>query len=143
MAQLTTAAIFVIMVNILMWFSAAAMKDIHPGLSNGLCFNVENSVIGANVQASGEDYVLKNNISQQLPSGEGTISPSSTLNFIDTFVNLLSWIKELPGFLLGIVTAPAVLLACTNLPTIFIVGIDVLWYLLSLLIIVEFIKGSG
>lgn len=143
MANLTIITIFVILVNVLMWFSATAMQDLNPDLKNGLCFHMNATIINENVESSGGQYVLKNNISEQLPSGSGTVSPSSSLNFIDVFVNILSWIKRLPGFLLSLVTAPAVLLACSGLPNVFIIGIDVLWYIISLVVIVEFLKGSG
>ena len=143
MGNLTIITIFVVMVNILMWFSATAMKDLNQDLANGLCFHLESTIINENIQSTDAGYVLKNNISEQLPSGTGSILPSSSLNFIDVFVNILSWIKRLPGFLLSLITAPAILLACSGLPDIFIIGIDVLWYLITLVIIVEFLKGSG
>jgi len=50
MGNLTIATIFIVLVNVLMWFSGIAMLDINPGGS--ICYSPEGSIIGGEYRRS-------------------------------------------------------------------------------------------
>lgn len=143
MGNLTIATIFIVLLNVLMWFSAIAMLDINP--AGTMCYNLEGTVIsetvaGADINAS----VLNNSALNQLPDAQGTVSAGTETNiFTDIFNSVLSWFKTAPGikYVYGVVGAPYNILKCTGLPNAFIIGIGTLWYLVTLLVLVGFLWG--
>lgn len=140
--NLTLATIFIVVVNVLMWFCQIAMLDINP--DGSVCYNLEGSVIDNSITRSGNYSVVDNDIINQLPTSAGTITPSSSTSaFTDIFNNILTWMKSAPGikYVYGVVAAPYNILKCTNLPASFIVGVGTLWYLVTFLVLVAFIWG--
>jgi len=71
MGNLTIATIFIVLVNVLMWFSGIAMLDVNPGGS--VCYSPEGSIIGESIEGSGDGAILNNDALSQLPSGEGVV----------------------------------------------------------------------
>jgi len=142
MGNLTVATIFIVMVNVLMWFSGIAMLDINP--EGSICYSPEGSIIGESIEGSGDGAILNNDALSQLPTGEGTVESGDTGVIItDVFKNILNWFKSAPGikYVYGVVAAPYNILKCTSLPNQFIVGIGTLWYLVSFLVLIAFIWG--
>ena len=146
MGNLTIATIFIVLINVLMWFSAIAIDEINPGGTQ--CYHVEGSIIGASVtDFSNNDFnntIIQNDVENQLPAAQGTVSAGTSTNiFTDIFNSVLSWFKSAPGvkYIYSVVAAPANILNCTTLPIQFKIGIGVLWYLVSLLTLVAFLWG--
>jgi len=142
MGNLTIATIFIVLVNVLMWFSGIAMLDINPGGS--ICYSPEGSIIGESIDGAGDGAILDNDALSQLPSGEGVVETGdSGVIITDVFKNILSWFKSAPGikYVYGVVAAPYNILKCTSLPNEFIVGLGTLWYLVSFLVLIAFIWG--
>lgn len=143
MGNLTIATIFIVLVNVLMWFSTIAMLEINP--DGTFCYNLEGSIIDNTVTSSGNYSVLDNEIIDHLPTSEGvTISPTSTsISFTDIFNNILGWFKSAPGikYIYGVVAAPYNILKCMNLPNLFVAGIGTIWYLVTLLVLIAFMWG--
>lgn len=146
MGNLTIATIFIVLLNVLMWFSAIAMTDINPGGS--VCYNVEGTVIAETIYgtnlSNNDQLVLENDILNQLPEAQGTVSAGTSTNiFTDIFNSVLSWFKTAPGikYVYGVVSAPYNILKCTGLPNAFIIGVGTLWYLVSLLVLIAFLWG--
>ena len=142
MGNLTIATIFIVMVNVLMWFTTLSMLSINPG--GTMCFNLEGSIIENSVVGTGDYTSLNNDIVDQLPSAEGTVSAGDSTNiFTDIFNNILGWFKSAPGlkYVYGVVAAPYNIMKCMNLPNSFVVGIGTLWYLVSFLVLIAFLWG--
>lgn len=142
MGNLIIATIFIVLVNVLMWFSSIAMLDINPGGS--ICYSTEGSIIGESIAGSGDGSILDNDALGDLPGVEGTVeSGDSGVIITDVFKNVLNWFKSAPGikYVYGVVAAPYNILKCTTLPNQFIVGIGTLWYLVSFLVLIAFIWG--
>lgn len=140
MGNLTIATTFIVMLNVLMWFSTTAMIDINP--TGTFCYNVQGSIIEQATTAN--TTTLNNDIINQLPSAEtASITAGSTNIFTDIFNNIVNWFKSAPGikYVYGVVAAPYNILKCINLPNIFIAGIGTLWYLVSFLVLIAFLWG--
>lgn len=145
MGNLTIATIFIVMLNVLMWFSGIAMLEINP--TGSICYNLEGSIIEQNINSYNGNInqsTLNNDIVSQLPSAQGTVSAGTSTNvFTDIFNSVLSWFKTAPGikYIYGVVAAPYNILKCTGLPNAFIIGVGTLWYLISFLIFIAFLWG--
>jgi hypothetical protein len=140
MGNLTYATMFMVLVNVLMWFSAIAMLSINP--TGSICYNIEGSIIGNTITGTGDSTILNNDALSELPNPTGSVTVT-TNPFTDIFNNILSWFKTAPGirYVTGVVAAPYNILKCMNLPVEFSVGIGTLWYLVSFLILVAFLWG--
>lgn len=143
MGNLQIATIFIVLVNILMWFCSIAMLEINP--SGTICYNLDGTIIDNTMITSGNMSVLDNNVLDDLPTAAGsTITPGETsVSFTDIFNNILSWFKSAPGvkYIYGVVAAPYNILKCMNLPNNFTMGIGTFWYLISLLTLTAFLWG--
>ena len=140
MGNLTIATTFIVLVNILMWFSSIAMLDVNP--TGSICFHTNGSIIENSVKSSGNYSTLNNDVLGDLPNAEGTVTTSSN-PFTDIFNNILTWFKTAPGlkYIYGVVSAPYNVLSCTGMPNEFIVGIGTLWYMVSFLVLLAFLWG--
>lgn len=143
MGNMTMATIFVISLNVLMWFCQIAIYDINP--TGPTMYNLEGSPIGETITSQGNASVVQNDVLSDLPSSAGTVitTDSSTSIFTDIFNNVLGWMKSTPGvkYAYGIVSAPYNILKAMNLPNEFIVGIGTLWYLVTFFVLISFLWG--
>jgi hypothetical protein len=141
MGNLTTATIFVVTLNVLMFLVTVAMINMNP--DGSVCYNVEGSVIGETMQQQGNLSVSQTNALNDLPGSAGTVTIGDAIGFTDIFNNILGWMKTAPGikYVYGVVSAPYNILKCMNLPAEFVVAVGTLWYLISLLVLVAFLWG--
>ena len=147
MGNLTIATIFIVLLNVLMWFSSTAMLEINP--DGPVIYNldgtiIENSIINGTSNLNSSQYVLQGDIENDLPEAQGTVEAGTSTNiFTDIFNSVLSWFKTAPGikYIYGVVAAPYNILKVMGLPNAFIVGIGTLWYLVSLLVFIAFLWG--
>jgi len=142
MGNLTVATIFIVCLNVLMWFSQLSMLAINP--VGTFCYNVEGSIIGNSITGTGNFSVLNNQVVGDLPEAQTQIQPGSTsFSFTDVFSSILGWFKTAPGlkYVYGVVAAPYNILKCMGLPNEFVVGIGTLWYLVTLLVLVGYMVG--
>lgn len=142
MGNLTIATIFVVTLNILMFFSQTAILNLNP--EGPVCYNVAGSVIEKSMQTQGNVSVSNVNALNDLPSSAGTVVTGDSTNvFTDIFNNILGWLKSAPGvkYIYGIISAPYNILKCLNLPSEFVVGVGTLWYMVTLLVLVAFLWG--
>lgn len=139
--NLTVATIFIVLLNVLMWFSSIAMLDMNA--TGSVCYNLKGSVIESNVVGVGNATVINNNVIDQLPGNQNAVTSGSTNIFTDIFNNIVNWFKTTPGikYIYGVIAAPYNILKCLGLPVEFIVGIGALWYMVTFLILVAFLWG--
>lgn len=142
MGNLTIATIFIVMVNVLMWFSTLAMLTMNP--LGTFCYNLEGSIIDNTVTTTGNLSIVDNDVIGDLPTSDSIITESGSTNiFTDIFNSILGWFKSAPGikYVYGVVAAPYNILKCANLPSHFVAGIGTLWYLVSFLVFVLTLWG--
>lgn len=142
MGNLTIATTFIVILNVLMWFTSIAIIDINP--TGTACYNLDGTIIDNSVTQTGDYYVVDNDAIDQLPNSQNpTVSTGSTNIFTDIFNNILTWFKSAPGlkYIYGVISAPYNILKCMNLPNQFVAGIGTLWYLVTFLILVAFMWG--
>jgi hypothetical protein len=138
MGNLTIATIFIVMINILMWFSQLAMLDINPQAT--VCYLMEGSILD-NVKLDNTGNI-DNNIINQLPETSATQTSSGGSGFItDSFNTIIGWLKSVPGlrYLINVVAAPYNILKCWGLPYQVAFGIGALWYIVCTLVVVAWI----
>lgn len=142
MGNLEIITLFVVALNVFMFLSGMAMETVNPNAT--ICYNVEGTVLDNTAITSGNYSVVDNDILEDLPDAQGSVTTDTGSNiFVDVFNNVLGWFKSAPGikYIYGVVAAPWNILKCLNLPNAFILAIGVMWYLTSLLVLVAFIWG--
>lgn len=142
MGNLHIATIFVVLVNILVWFSTISMLSINPDAT--MCYSLEGTIIDSTVTRTGNVTIVDNDVIGELPGPQGTVTAGGSTNvFTDIFNNILGWFKSAPGirYVYGVVAAPYNILTCMGLPGAFVAGIGTLWYLVTFLVLVAFLWG--
>ena len=142
MGNYTMAAVFIILLNVLLFFSAQAMSSINP--DGVVCYHTEGSVLEGKIQQSGNQTTANTDVLNDLPGPQEAVTTGSSNLFTDIFNSILSSIKSIPGlsFVLSVVKAPSNIFGCMEfLPSAFITGINVFWYLISFLALLELLWG--
>jgi hypothetical protein len=142
MGNLTIATIFIVLINVLMFFSGIAMAEVNPGGS--VCYSYQGTLIDNTQIGTGNLTVLNNDIMDQLPNPESSsVSAGGSNIFTDIFNNIIGWFKSTPGikYVYGVVSAPYNILKCMGLPNLFVAGLGTLWYLVTFLVFIAFLWG--
>jgi hypothetical protein len=139
MGNLTISATFVTVLNVLMFLGQAAMLDLNPTGTD--FYNCNGSIM--NEFGSCESYVIDTEgVGGDLPTAEGSISPTTGNLFTDTFSSIKTWISTKLTFITQILAAPYNLIkAIPGLPEAFVYAMGTLWYIISLIIVVAFLWG--
>ena len=144
MGNMTTAVIFVVVVNVLMFLTQAAMLDLNPDQPK--IFNCEGTLMEERDlnACKGSYYQLDtDSASSDLPTAESSISPTTGNIFTDTFTSIKSWFTTKINFVAQILTAPYNLIShIPGVPNAFVFAIGTLWYTISLFCIIAFFWGE-
>jgi len=143
--KLTTAVIFVWMLNILMIFSQFAVEDITT--NTGVRFiNCSGTIIrsySTNDDCSSLSGTTVNNLSSQLPGGA---VPNTGFNMVDWITSASSWVGKQIDTFTQVANTPKNMLQSIPMfqeerysPFASIIGI--MWWAISLILIVAFILG--
>lgn len=132
------ALAIILSINVFLFMGDYAVRDI-SGQSTGL-INYQNDMIG---KFDKGNYTLSEDVTTNLPSGEGSISPETGNFFTDTFSSIKNWFLETTGldYLLGIVNAVPNFLK-RFLDPVLAYAIGFFWHALTIFLIVNFIKGG-
>ena len=149
---LTTATVFVWMLNILMIFSQLAITDMTDNIgvpNDGVQFVNCSGTIITSYSTDGEDPCsplsgpLSKNLTAELPTGA---APNSLFSIVDWITSTTSWIGRQINSFTQIVNGPYNMLRSIPMfqderyaPFASIIGI--MWWAISLLLIVAFIFG--
>lgn len=143
MGNLTTAMVFVLALNVLMFLTQASVQAINPEAN--IFFTCEGHMLDEfdKNSGSGEPVLDTENTYNNLPSGEGSVSPTTGNFFTDVFSSAKNWFAKKTGlsYLAGIVSAPYNMLKAMGLPNAFSFAMGTLWYALTFFLIVGFILG--
>jgi hypothetical protein len=142
MSNLTTAMVFVLGLNVLMWLSQAAMLDLNP--ASPVFYTSDGTMLD---QFSGNEslQIDSSNINDNFPSIDAGVSSSSNAAFTDSSTLVGSFLSKIPGvkFAYNVLCAPFNMLKALHLPAEFVFGIGAFWYGITLLVLIAFIFGGG
>ena len=143
MSNLTTAVVFTVLINIMLFMVGVVMQDVNS--SGTVCYNQNSSIIKDNINIVGGNLstaTLNSDFASQLP--EQSVITTNTNIITDSVGALVGWAKTgISGvsFLLGIVVSPFNALICAGLPPIFVALIGIIWGLITFILIVAFLFG--
>jgi len=148
MGNLTIALVFVLTINIFFFLAQAAILDLNPDAP--IFFTNKGTILDQLDVESGTSVLDTDNTLNNLPTGEGSVSPTTGNFFTDMFSSIKNWFVEATGlgYLLSIISAPYNFLkmALSGLgesinPLIFAIG--TLWYGVTLFLVIAFFWGRS
>jgi len=140
MGNTTIALTFVMILNVLMWLSQVAVVDLNP--SGTVYYNCEGSIVENFASCENSSTaVLNSDVASQLPNPQNI--EVSDNPFTDIFNSILGWVKGLPGinYLVAMVSAPYNIFKAIGLPNELALGLGIIWYGISLFVLVSFLWG--
>lgn len=140
-SNLTTALIIILCIDVVLFLGQLAINDINPEGPQFL--NYEDSFIS---DFDAGNYTLEQeNIAGRLPTGESSVSPVTGNVFTDIFTSTKSWFLSATGlgYVLKILGGPVTYLYYIGAPAGFVFSIAVMWFALTLFLIVGFIFGRN
>jgi hypothetical protein len=140
--SLGTALVIVLCIDLFLFLGQMSVLDINPNAPQ--IFNYDDSFLHS--VNSGDNILNTSDVTGQIPSTAGSISPTTGNLFTDSISTLIGWVGVLGQggkYLLGIITAPAGFLAMLNLPQAVTYGIGALWFLLTAFLFIGFIMGRS
>lgn len=130
MGNLTTAVVFIVILNAFLLLSQVSVLQLD---SNAIKFYNCDSFSNLDTNQS----VLSNLPQQQ------SIEVATGNIFTDTYSVILSWLSSIPGvdYVLAVFSAPKCILRACMVPELLASIIGTLWYIISLAIIIMFLRG--
>ena len=139
MGNLTTALIIVLMINAFMILGQTAITNINPGDATQF-FNP----IGSPLYTYATNGTVNgSNSANNLPSDVSSVDPNTGARYTDTWTTVKNWITGGLSVILSILTGPYLFLEAIGLPLEFTLIIGLLWYSMTIFLIVNWIKGGG
>lgn len=143
MPNATTALVFVISINVLMFIAQASIIQTNP---EGTLFLTGNDLL---IKKFAKSYnytnpiIASDQIPNNLPTASKDISPETSNIFTDIFATIKNWFSDKIGlsYLYAMAIAPYNLLKIANVPEFFVFAIGTLWYGITLFVIVGFFLG--
>ena len=142
--KILTALMFILSLNMYLFVSQAGLGYISETETISdlpIIYNHTGSFIST---FDNGKYVINENVTTILPSGQGQIEPESGNFFTDSFATMKNWFLESTGlnYLLGIVTAFPNFLKSVGFPQEISFVLGVIWYAVSLFLVIAVIRGN-
>ena len=139
MANLTTALLIVLCIDVMLFLGQAAITEANP--AGNQFFTCQNDTLGAIADCT--NYTLEQNPADLLPGGAVGVNPTTGNVFTDIFSSIFGWISDTFGlsYVLSILGAPANLLQAVGLPQVFSWAVGALWYGINFFVIIAFLWG--
>lgn len=138
--KLDSFLLFVVFVNAYFFISQISIIQLNP--DNPVVFyNYKNSMMS---DFDTGNYTLNDDVTLSLPSSSSSVSASDSGIYTDTFSAIKNWLLDFTGirYLLLIVNAVPNFLKSIGLPDGIAFALGWVWYLMSLITIISYIKGS-
>lgn len=142
MGNMTTALVFIMTLNVLMWFSQLAVLNMEPAAPEFYhCSGSMMESIDKN-KCTGTPELDDSKLGNELPSSQASISPSTGNLFVDIFSSVKTWILDTLGvkYLISMLMAPYNMLKPAFGQEIAF-GIGALWYAVTFVVIIAFLWG--
>ena len=143
MGNLTTALVFVMALNVIMFIGQASVLGLNPDANTfftnkGQILNEfdKNKGVGEAVLETDDTYT-------NLPSVEGQVSPQSGNWFSDIFTSIKSWFAKTTGgnYIIQVTSAPYNMLKAIGLPNSITFALGGLWYGITFFLLVAWAFG--
>ena len=137
--SLTTGLIFVLCIDLFLFLGQTALLEVNPDATQFI--NYQTGLIGS---PEAGNNILTTNISEQLPTITGSISPTTGNLFTDSISVLSNWVS---GAFMGItiltnvITAPNSFLNAIGLPTELSFALAAMWFILHIFLFTAFLMG--
>lgn len=144
MGAITTAFTFVWVLNILMFLSQATIIEIGP--SNPVTvYNCSGTIVSQYAGEGCSSIIVPNSdeLQDQLGIESSRASEKTGFVIIDVLLDIKGWFADKIEYLGNIVSAPYSILSQTGLPSPFVGAVSLLWYGLSILLLIAFIFGRN
>lgn len=141
--RILLALIFILMVNLLLFSSQAAVTEIgiEEGVASPNFYTYDGSVLSA-YDAGG--YTLNENVTDLLPAGQAQVEPTTGVYLTDTFSVFKNWLLTHTGlnFVLGVLNAFPLFLKQIGLPVALAYALGAVWHGITLFLFILFLKGN-
>lgn len=143
MGNMTTAFIFVMALNLIMWLTQASMLNlaIEYNAPSVAFMHCNETVLGL-YSSDCENYVPPDDrkVDQIFPSNAESTSPSTGNIFTDVFNSIKGWFLDVLGlkYIIAIVSAPMVFLKIAGVDPTVANMIGTVWYGLTTLMVIVF-----
>lgn len=144
MGNITTMMVFVWTLNILIFMAQATMLSMNP--ESVIFYNTTGTVLAQHSQDNNIAMPNSAAIARELNpnTAESAQESTSIIPFVDAISSIKSWIQDKINYLTAIVLGPYNILNAIPLPASFkpfIGAIALLWYGVSVMLIIAFIFG--
>ena len=138
MANLETALVFVVALNVIMFLGQVTILELNPSATS--FFNESGTLIEHFDSGIDQKVLDTGGTSTNLPTTSAAVTESSGNEFTDSFKSIKTWFGKTTGltYLFSIVSAPYNLLKAMSLPNDFVFAIGTLWYIITLFLVVAF-----
>ena len=141
MGNTSTALIFIVLLNVLMWMTQISITNLNPDMG-ATCFNPDNSILSGRSSGFAENDTLSEQGIDDIPSStQGSVNPSQTNFVTDLFNSIIGFFKTVGkgiGYLVNLVNAPTNIINCAGLPRQISLGLGIMWNTLSLFFIISY-----
>lgn len=136
--DLGKALLFILLLNVIMFMVQAGITSTGSDVNK---FNYGTSMMR---DYDGGNYSLVEDVSTDIPEGTNTIDANTDNFFTDTWKTLRSWILAVPGanYIYNIVNAVPHFLTAIGFDREVVFAIGFLWHLLTVFLIVGWLKGG-
>lgn len=140
--------IIILVVDVLLFFSQAGIASVQSeyGLSGNTIFYMDESFIQRFNAGDDGNYSIITNSSGIIPEASDSVSTETGNVFTDSARSIKSWLTKASGglvtgwdYLTSFLGGPVHYFKNINAPSWFIFGLAVLWYGLTLLLLIKFI----
>lgn len=145
MGNLTTAFVFIMVMNVFMFLAQITTAELNP---DGSIFYNDTGSLVKEFDAGG--YVLNtdaDSINKNLPESEQAVTASSDGNFItDSIKSIKNWFASKTvglKYITHLFGGPYTMLRAMHLPDAFAFAIGTLWYGITFMVLVAFIMGRS
>lgn len=140
--RLEIAIAIMIVLDVLMFLSQTAITNVAlaEGVTGPQFYNYENSVLH---QYDEGNYTLTQNVSGQLPTGQGAVLPDTGNFFTDLFSSIKNWFLDLPGvrYVVGVVSAVPNTLKLMGLPPELSFALGAIWHVITFVLLIAWMFG--
>ena len=138
--KIALALIVIMSINVYFFLGQVAIQNINPNAPE--FFTYDGSLLS---DYDAGNFTIDEDIKDNLPTGGGSVSPSTGNVFTDTFTSVKNWFLGVTGlnYLIGIVNGFPNWLKSTGLPIEWTFALGALWQAITFFLVVAFVVGRN
>lgn len=135
--RLEIAIAVMIVLDVLLFLTQTGITHVaaDEGVVAPVFYNYDTSVL---VQYDEGNYTLTQDVSGNLPTGQGAVLPDTGNFFTDLFSSMKNWFLDLPGvkYVVGVVTAVPNTLKAMGLPPELSFALGAIWHVITFVLLI-------